>query len=89
MLPEQVMRQCLPKPAEYDAEYEKLLGLDADRRQEIVFIGPQMDESQIAEDLNKCLCTSDELEVYRCNWAGEQERIERRKAPIVLPSACA
>lgn len=33
-----------------------------DRKNELVFIGQEMDEQKIREQLNACLCTPDELD---------------------------
>lgn len=36
-----------------------------DRRQEIVFIGAKLNEVEITEALNECLCTEKEMKTYR------------------------
>ena len=38
-----------------------------DRRQEIVFIGPGIEQTTIREKLDACLLTDDEWDVYRAN----------------------
>lgn len=59
-------------------EYERILREDfvteefADRRQEIVFIGANINEGDISELLDKCLCTEDEMEAYKKDLESRQ-----------------
>ena len=76
-LPEPVMQQCLPEPNAFAAERSLFEGDHGDRRQEIVFIGTNLDVSRIDAALGECLCTDDEMREYSTSWAEEEARLAR------------
>ena len=82
MLPEAVMRKCLPREQAYDAERANFDGDDGDRRQEIVFIGTNLDTGAIAAALDTCLLTDTEMRQYRSVWADEMARLESISGPF-------
>ncbi len=62
-----------------EKEYERILQDDfvteefGDRRQEIVFIGSNINETEITETLNECICNDEEMEIYRKDLANYEK----------------
>ena len=92
-LPDPVMRACLSPDGQtntvetpaYAAEHAKFVGGFGDRRQEIVFIGTDLDDAAITAALDECLATDDELAEYQCVWQVEEERMKADAGPFRFP----
>ena len=55
-------------------------GSDGDRRQEIVFIGTNMNVEAIHAELDACLLSDEEMVEYRNHWAEEEASIQKGKS---------
>ena len=91
-LPDPVVRACLSadgtsaEPSEaYDSERRLFDGATGDRRQELVFIGTELDESAITAALDGCLATDDEMAQYNAVWAVDEERLADSFGPFRFP----
>ena len=91
-VPEPIMMACLSADgttkepsAAFEAErahFETAGGGFGDRRQEIVFIGTELDEGKIGEALDSCLASDAELAEYRAVWAFDEQRMVRQAGPF-------
>ena len=81
-VPEPVMKQCLPKPEDFDAIKSNFDGEFGDRRQELIFIGTKMDTARIAAALDACLLTDKEMGDYRNDWADHEAALKRKAGPF-------
>ena len=91
-LPEPVMRSCLsgsppdgssaPVTPAYELERAVFDGPAGDRRQEIVFIGTNLDESKLTAALDSCLATDQEMAEYEMVWSVDDERIAADSGPL-------
>ena len=88
-VPEPVMHRCLPDEDLFASEHAAFDGPDGDRRQELVFIGTQLDQAAIVTALDSCLATDAELADYRLTHDADIARLasEASTPPRFLPGA--
>ena len=85
VLPDEVMQKCLPKKEQYAAEKAHFQGEFGDRRQEVVFIGTNIDTKAIDAALESCLLTDNEMQEYRTKFAKEEKMIQASKKTPRFP----
>ena len=56
-----------------------------DRRQELVFIGMEMDKEQLLDELNKCLLTDGEMKLGPIQWVGLRDPFPRPQKSASAP----
>ena len=91
-LPDPIMRACLAPDGmssesseAYEAERTHFAGFEGstgDRRQELVFIGTELDQEAIARALDGCLATDEEMDEYKAVWSVDEERIRDSFGPF-------
>lgn len=82
MSPEQLQWMKEVSPEDFETIQETWLDEWADRRQELVFIGQQMDEAAIRQLLDSCLLTPDELEEYRVAQESELRELQAMSGEV-------
>ena len=88
-LPDEIVRAALSSDgvtkepsAAYEAERRTFDGPWGDRRNELVFIGTNLDTGAIKAALDECLVTDEEMEEYRAIWSVDEERLASQNGPF-------
>jgi len=88
-LPDEIVQACLSSDgvtkapsASYEAERATFAGRFGDRRNELVFIGTNLDTAAIEQALDSCLVTDDEMSEYEAIWSVDDERIAAQNGPF-------